>query len=121
MNSEIKLNELRIGNYLSLDNEIYKIKGINKNKIYFYYKKSEWNCNIQSFDPILLDEEILLKCGFIKYNTQDINPTYANKLFNWNDGILYLIGDGFVNHIKYLHQLQNIYHALTNEELEINL
>jgi hypothetical protein len=38
---------------------------------------------------------------------------------NWNDGIFYLIRYGFINHIKHVHQLQNLYFALTGEELTI--
>jgi hypothetical protein len=106
----IQVNELRLGNYVYYaDNKtVLKVDGGHI-------------CYPSKMHPIPLSEEILLKCGFVKYNTKDINPTYSKKLFNWNDGILYLIGDGFVNHIKYLHQLQNLYFALKNEELEINL
>lgn len=69
------------------------------------------------YNPIPLTEEWLLKFGFEKFTTKDVYPTFANNIFNWNNGILYLIGYGFMNHCKYVHQLQNLYFALTGEEL----
>jgi hypothetical protein len=64
--------------------------------------------------PIPLTEEWLLKLGFIKHVSQSIWYT-LNKVDVW-------FFDGkYVNdidvEIKYVHQLQNLYFALTNEEL----
>lgn len=74
--------------------------------------------------PILLSEYILLKSGFS-------NADKNSETWQWNR---YWIGDfeisdqgDYFEHIlgeviiKYLHQLQNLYFALTGKELEIEL
>lgn len=77
---------------------------------------------IEELSPIPITEAVLLKCGFEK-----IGDNYSllewrfhiNKPANY-DG--YLLCEGYLvitDLVNYLHQLQNIYLALTGEELEI--
>jgi hypothetical protein len=144
----MKASELRIGNWVKINDgyfedgkeigyDLYKtnefqIMGFNDGSftegckvICFYEIPSEigglvhGGCRDLDIDPIPLTEEWLLKFGFTEHKTTDIYPTFAKQMFNWNDGILYIIGYGFMNHIKYVHQLQNLYFALTEEELKI--
>lgn len=73
-------------------------------------------------------EEILLKCGFI-----ETKEGYIKALSNNSNIGLIKIKDRFTvsmacpyglfqsKSIMNLHQLQNLYFALTNNELEINL
>jgi hypothetical protein len=128
----MKANELRIGNLvLDRGGKILTIDRFYGNKIecdvkgmpdkdpltstpIYYHPLTE---EIEYLQPIPLTEEWLLKFGFEKHITIDTYPTFAKQMFNWNDSILYVIGYGFINHIKYVHQLQNLYYALTNEEL----
>lgn len=86
------------------------------------------------FEPIPLTEEILLKCGFVKNEEHDegglIDFRYELNLLNksisftsnWNieDCIYVNITQCGVD-VFYLHQLQNLYFALTGEELTVNL
>jgi hypothetical protein len=74
--------------------------------------------NPEELKPIPLTEEWLLKFGFEKNITTDLYPTFSYDILNVNDGIVYVLNYGFVNHIKYIHQLQNLYFALTGEELQ---
>jgi hypothetical protein len=114
----IKPNELRIGNYIiNPFGAIITIDEIHKSGVKF--KTTIYD--LTHCKPIPLTEEIILKCGFQKHITSDFYPTFSLKMINVNDGIVYVIGIGFLNHIKYLHQLQNIYFALTNQELNIKL
>jgi hypothetical protein len=121
----IQSNELRIGDI------VLRAKWLQKS----YTLPNEWEydqitvshnditaCVVkpESFNPIPLTPEILEKCGFEK----DIDDMYLETkhiLFvSYND-------DEFVHckntaldtlvSIKYLHQLQNLYFALTGEEL----
>ena len=111
--SELRIENLFIEEYSST---IIKVIGLEKNKITFSgLFLDKWQAK-----PIPLTEEWLVKFGFVKHKTTDIYPTFAKQMFNWNDGILYIIGYGFMNHIKHVHQLQNLYFALTGEELIIN-
>ena len=84
--------------------------------------------------PIELSEEILLKCGFNKdnydclyliLNDKNNNVLWVKKQQN-NFGIalnmFHLEKETvYLNDLNFLHQLQNLIHALTNEELTVNL
>ena len=123
----IKANELRIGNYLQGDplsiprlqmyhNGITAITGFGISAIE--------NGNITSLKPIPLTIEILKNCGFV--NRFDIYYTINNIIsFTSFEGSIaesFICGDAKIKcKIKYLHQLQNLFFALTNEELKIGL
>lgn len=76
---------------------------------------------ITDVEPIPLTEEWLVKFGFVK--GQD--GWYSNKTICFNENLVcYFNSTNDVtelNHIKYVHQLQNLYFALTNTELTLNI
>ena len=106
----MEAKELRIGNYLIHDG--YFIKSYSVDGFINVIK------NIDNYEPIPLTEEWLVKFGF-------------NKLEGWDDMYYFQIGDFQIYEynvsgyefddfgIKHVHQLQNLYFALTNEELTI--
>lgn len=106
----IQENELRVGNYL-----YDGVGGIIKVEVDDLYD------NVRKYyEPIPIMEEILLKCGFEK--------SYTKGVFRLGDWTIDLYSKTWkfkrewidIN-FKYLHQLQNLYFALTNQELEIKL
>jgi len=119
----MKANELRIGNRVNLYGSEATIIPNDFEKWFQY----EPNWESKAFKPILLTEEWFLKFGTKKNENNDLfiqHPT--NELLRF-----YLV-DGFIQetksdccpisnykHIKYVHQLQNLYFALTGNELEI--
>lgn len=130
----MKSNELKIGNYANINvsngEEIVKItKGlitsIEKDCVYINDIKVE----LRFLEPIQLTEEILLKCvtKFKGINHRSeiwiqgecfeffVNENYFHLKFTGGEGVSFSVP------IKYLHQLQNLYFSLTNEELIINL
>lgn len=109
----MKEQELRVGNYYIYkeDSEIQKI-----DDSYSLYLIAE---NIKDIEPIELTEGILLKCGFIPCSIID-NHFNISGMCIWKCNDMFLCDKNGV-HIKYLHQLQNLYFALTNEELNIQL
>ena len=134
----MKSNELRIGNlvsYSSEDNtEILPIDCIQSDNTVRLLKSGQSiGCfYADSIEPILLTPEILEKAGFKKTKSNDylklitedgwrlcINETddfdiwYGKEEF-WGDRLP-------LCSIKFLHQLQNLYFALTGEELPIEL
>ena len=132
--SELKYDNYIIGTYESEDDNLIH-ETICKFKFYdcysnYYHVESKDNItDFSGFKPIELTEEILLKCGFVKELWKDKTQTYY--LFN---GIIVILKDDYYENgaIFYrntllfeeklnLHQLQNLYFALKNEELTINL
>lgn len=119
------LKELRIGNYVEVNGEISKIEGVIKYGIYYAFgycpNQDNW------IKPIELTEEWLLKFGFRYYLKHIYLFPNNDSLRMWGNSWTaqqYLIGlDEFTDipspSIKYVHQLQNLYFALTSEELVI--
>lgn len=110
-------NELRIGNYLKESNLIDFIK-INITDIECIQRG---DINYQS---IPLTEDWLLRFGFIKNKFDEFfeieNCQIEIYLFD-NESKYTVCVDSVVNkNIKYVHQLQNLYFALTGEELTLN-
>jgi hypothetical protein len=128
----MKATELRLGNWVKIGNIYTKIEGI-----------STWDNLIQNsrfaerelneFEPIPITEEILLKCeGYDKNYGFEINETtYLDFTIMGKWLYPYIIQEPEVSHlstncinlerIQHLHQLQNLFYALTGDELEINL
>jgi hypothetical protein len=73
--------------------------------------------------PIPLTEEWLLKFGFKHFADGQYAKMFENLDFNWDKECgLYIFlrtqeDNVEASHIKHVHQLQNLYFALTNEEL----
>ena len=134
----MKASELRIGNYVTTltgDKVLLptmiteKIGEIDLFSVELYdYKKSFAEqhpriCNLKYISPIPLTEEWLRRFGFKQRNVgyyfiKDMCLSYANVgLHNYT-----LRLDGYYIHdIKHVHQLQNLYFALTNTELQCTL
>lgn len=77
---------------------------------------------LQDLSPIPLDEDVLIKCGFAK--ADDGYGGYLSP--NFNGGSIRIKENRWHNgcwdtEVKYLHQLQNLYYALTNQEINIRL
>jgi len=120
-------NELRIGNLVyHKDNPLpQKVDGLDLYKIQSEYI-SEYAMP-DHFSPIQLDEEWLLKFGFVKseglYNRSISDHFYLSVddkfIVSFMSSGEYVTDNehGDVLSIQYVHQLQNLYFALTGKEL----
>lgn len=131
--------ELRIGNYVLFNETQDVVYAIKNSGIDFFRGKTKKGVITQGYiheaiKPIPLTEEWLIKFGFER-------KSYFTKLiviecvyYKLNDFIVYLLKDSFEielirkdgnqfnlfkNFKKEIHILQNLYFALTNEELII--
>lgn len=125
----MKANELRIGNYLNGKQGhviVTEIRGNNSVKI--QYNTSSFYVGTCLL-PIELTKEWLLKLGFIQQgviiNNNGLTEQCGINYFIKNN-IVYSLSDNqveldnpnvFLCNLKYVHQLQNLYFALTGEEL----
>jgi hypothetical protein len=116
----MKATELRIGNLLDLYGTTATLQGFD-----FYCHFSNDDRKLSRFKPIPLTEEWLLKFGFEKrgsyWHPKGSWHRYLFHKFKMSSfGVLNLEPEGgIVPHaqVHYVHQLQNLYFALTGEEL----
>lgn len=143
----IKVNELRIGNLIMEAGEQSNVYMIDRGGISFYRindipVNKETGCTLNGgedrFNPIPISPEWLKRCGFKWDNGYlKISLKYAKLRLGFYAGVsdkmsmfqTGLPGEGSPvteigfgeNHPDHLHQLQNLYYALTGEELSITL
>lgn len=124
----MKANELRVGNYLQRGvGSVITVKRLiqNDDDILVNEALGLFTLGYTAL-PIPLTEEILLKCGYVPLNESSAGVRYGhvvNGVFDaglsfifWKDSQELIC---VIKHIKYLHQLQNLYFALTEQELDI--
>lgn len=123
----MEVNELRIGNYIDYnDHRSEKVSGIVGNMVHF---NDDTSCGIGYCFGTPLTPEILAKAGFEKPNNpNDFLGGYLIYLPTRNRLRIREINDAFtfnagciVTQVDFVHQLQNLYFALCNTELTINL
>lgn len=120
----IPANELRLGNYfLDHKGRVVKIHGIDStwNYIWLNYANgsSIFCLELNRIKAIILTPEILEKCGFGK---RDRYPyKMAHGYLKMRNGIFFFKYYDIEIEVTHLHQLQNLYFALTGEELNIKL
>lgn len=134
----INANELRIGNWVKGGDILLRIKSINHNIVSHTEYGDECIFYLSEIYPIPLTEEILLKCGAIYDSSNgtywfNISPLFYIELIpqydNKYDIIVVYIDTTtqtedrtrFVIEVNSLHDLQNLWFALTEKELEINI
>jgi hypothetical protein len=109
----MKVQELRIGNLVNFNGVNYKIELLDLDG---YIGLSDIilfeHVHIDDLKPIELTEEWLIKFGFKKFVPDFINPSLLIR--NTTEGFKIIRHGIMVNH---LHQLQNLYFALTGKEL----
>lgn len=129
----MKNTDLRIGNLVSLSGSLtLKVYEIHEDCFYAKDSKgSSFKNTWADLKPIPLTEEMLLKCGF-EFNKKYYHSKYINDsiklIYDFDQKILYFKYKGeFIpmiqipKNIEYLHELQNVIHALTGQELKIEL
>jgi hypothetical protein len=113
----MKANELRIGNYVKGigHNIAWLVEGIEKDYI---YTSDHWRL-LSSFEGMPLTEEELINLGLKKVSDRvfmkgdfGVELGFFNFFLIKVDGHVLRIGNN-----EHVHQLQNLYFALTGEEL----
>lgn len=108
----MKASELRIGNLVYKNGIATEITADTMLDVLRY---------TTPFEPIPLTEEWLVKFGFKRFPwglvIEDL--LFRDDIRNSCKELWLEVGNGYRVHIKYLHQLQNLYFALTGKELTI--
>jgi hypothetical protein len=122
----MKALELRIGNYIQVpfgDEEPW-VRSVDT--IYYYSIMTEngRHCFEHQFDFVPLTKEWLVKFGFEKieedeFEIEILSNRISVNISHWTYQIGYSIYWTNEIEIQHVHQLQNLYFALTGQELEI--
>lgn len=123
----MKIEDLRVGNLINYG-QVYRI---DKNYISASSSKGTWSNHIDLIKPVNITEEWLFRFGFlidydegdIKYYVISTNHNFGIKVY---DNSEYYIYHEYVNteeytilkEIFFIHELQNVWFSLTNEELK---
>lgn len=135
MENEIKATELRVGNYVHDEDErLCVVRKISTNSFQALLING-YNTTL-SFKPIPITEQRLLEFGFekvekyknildeiefVKYSERPFHHIYIRyfgrdiTVFNHSECNANEIQ--FISYCESIHQLQNLYHALTGQEL----
>lgn len=138
----MKANELRIGNWVNdVKGGGYNVPGFQRVRKIDEKGVNHWQdmgasgyAKFEDIEPIPLTPEILVKAGFKRWH----DGTHRKQIDEYivfhveEDGCYGFWSDSKENeadftlrsqdnHIEYLHQLQNLFFALTGQELEIEL
>lgn len=113
-----------MGNYFSHNDKwnAYGHEGI------FQWSDSDWyglgECTLflENISPVLLTEEILLKCGFYRLEYNDYRHPVLIGTLTLYEGVAELhISDMYSVWVNNLHQLQNLFYCLCGLELDVNI
>ena len=131
----MNISELRIGNYLEIDGKFEMVSSIHSDNTIRLQESVDEPChgcyslNKPTIKPIKLTPEIMVLFGFEKiHNNIWQKRTKADRVLNLEEA------DGYIQHYVgfgvsesgynmvqiHVHRLQNLYHALTGEELTLN-
>jgi len=121
----IPVNELRIGNWYEVDATSLTEKSYSVFEDWQQTENYIYDCS-----PIPITPEILGKCGFrivnhihgYSFYTFDRNVENKKHLppIDWCENKTLYLGYN-VKHCESLHQLQNLYFAITGQELNVQL
>lgn len=128
----MKSTDLRVGNLAQTAFGIVEYRGVSPDKPNLLFVKYSNGIDVREhiddIKPIPLTEEWLVKFGFentyseLTYKEYDfkkfgveINSDIMTVSYNYGNDVEWVN----FTHIKHVHTLQNLYHALTGEELEL--
>lgn len=109
--------ELRYGNY------VYSHRANGEKVIHQHFDFSD---DVEGYEPIPITKEWLVKfgcwntpinenlfsCGILSLYLEDDGDVTVSRIENVNNGC-------YLTTLKYVHQLQNLFFAITGEELEL--
>ena len=117
----LKNNELRIGNYVfSLETQNHqRITELLEEQPFFDAITFDYP-NYDEIEPIPLTEEWLLKFGFeLTGSFYRLKKSKLIQIILHDDGLDVCNYNLYLHQIKHVHQLQNLYFALTGADLTV--
>jgi len=119
----MKANELRQKNLVNYHGKAIEVFGVVGNVIYYNNGKCN-DSNIGdyiAFEPIPLTPEWLKRFGFEEYRHIKDGIVFDNSWLRINESMVAYWRGAYIDKLKYVHQLQNLFFCLCGKELEIKL
>lgn len=122
----INANEIRTGNVLALYGQTVTVVGIDRTlhgDYHITYNDGEKEYRVarylDQFEPIPLTEKWLIGVGFVKQlDGNYMHPeSHEIEVFFHNRGFEVMVDSTCKNHVKHVHSFQNLYFALTGDEV----
>jgi hypothetical protein len=116
----MELKDLRLGNYIQdKSGNIKSVEALSSTRGI----EVEGANPLEIYEPILLNSEWLLRLGFYASGSSWLHISKSSSGFDVQllDELYFLNSDGlpFSNGFTYVHQLQNLYYAMTGSELMV--
>jgi hypothetical protein len=125
MQSVLKCTDLRIGNlvYSKETNQIQNITGLTDENPFIDAITFDYT-NYDEIEAIPITEEMLFNFGYgkkhdIYYKNNSLLRFIGNEVFYCRGEIDDAEFQEYITSVKYVHQLQNLYFALTGRELTV--
>lgn len=125
----MKAEELRIGNLIMKDDEAFTVTGVTPRYVsYEHSGELTFNFRLEDVQPILITHEWLEKFGWVwneecksyeKYPNGDTRMNLSLEIGGSYTMFNYVLKAVIAERIYYVHQLQNLYFALTGKELQL--
>ena len=119
----MEAKELRISNLANVSLKSGNGRTLIKEINYTDLEKISTETGSYIYEPIPITEEWLIKAGFEKRDSEFIKgKIYESGKITvgfFKEGIETYFGPQEIFNIEHLHQLQNLYHSLTSQELTI--
>lgn len=121
----LQLNDLRIGNWLEHKflNKQFQVEGLGNDLIY-NKEACPVGIHMSGYSPIILTNEVLNKCGLKDAPTHTAFQVKSMNFDIKDNHVIAAFEDNEFGHEKedeiivyHLHQMQNLYFALTGTEL----
>ena len=125
----MKVEELRVGNYLEKDGKIEMVSSIHSDNTIRLQENKNANChgcyslNKPIIKPIPLSEDWMLNFNFEQqtsdYFVIDLAGFSMRYYYNFSGSTWKFELEDKIIELYYVHQLQNLFHSLTGEELTL--
>jgi hypothetical protein len=144
---ELKASDLRLGNLLIYEATTHIVSGIRKDRVYSFWHKDtgqtdEYDAPLSWYSPIPLTDEWYQKAGFTKtplgHELLLFEHNGYRRVLSVSGDYLYIIEDDKDDRARdlcvlwnrdrrekyapfYVHELQNLYHAISGKELTFTI
>jgi len=115
-------SEFRINNLVSTLQGVFRVIGVFENTLAIspFLTAEPFQVEYKDVIPILITEEWLLRFGFYKDELDDFRNVTRLRISFHIDRFIFFCDNGLIRDVKYIHELQNIHHCFTSEELTLN-